>query len=284
MSNPSECGKHHFGRRRAMAGMAGSVLLPWLPAHAQTVAALKSAGVLRAGVQVSQAPWGFMDSAGRNEGFEIDLLRGFCAEVGVTPEFTAVTTSTRIPALLASKIDVIAAVMGIYPDRQKVVLFSRPYCNLDTVFIGKVGQSVKGWTDLKGLVVGVPRGTPQDAAVSKAAPSEATVRRFEDDANTLQALISGQADIIGAAATQVVNLERAAGAGKFEQKFVLSRQFNAFAVRQGQTELVAALNDFLARKVHGGELKSLYQKWTGTGMAELPTTGAEALPIIMAPY
>ena len=66
--------------------------------------------------------------------------------------------------------------MGIYPDRQKVVLFSRPYCNLDTVFFGKVGQAVKGWADLKGLVVGVPRGTPQDAAVSKAAPPEATIR------------------------------------------------------------------------------------------------------------
>lgn len=57
--------------------------------------------------------------------------------------------------------------------------------------------------------------------MSKAAPPEATVRRFEDDANTLQALISGQADIIGAAATQVANLEKAAGPGKFEQKFVL---------------------------------------------------------------
>lgn len=271
-------------RRLVLAGLAGGLLISSRRADAQTIAAIKSSGTLRAGVQVSQPPWGFMDSSGHNEGFEIDLLRAFCAEQGVAPEFTAVTTSTRIPALLASKIDVIAAVMGIYPDRQKVVLFSRPYCNLDTVFIGKVGQSVKGWSDLKGLVVGVPRSTPQDAAVSKAAPPEATIRRFEDDANTLQALISGQADIIGAAATQVANLDKAAGPGKFEQKFVLSRQFNAFAVRKGQTELVDALNDFVTRKLQTGELKALYKKWTGTEMSELPATGDEGLPIIMAPY
>jgi polar amino acid transport system substrate-binding protein len=143
---------HHALRRRAILAAAGSLLLPALPAQAQTIVALKSAGVLRAEGQVSQAPWGFMDNAGHNEGFEIELLRAFCAELGITPEFTPVTTSTRIPALLASKIDVIAAVMGIYPDRQKVVLFSRPYCNLDTVFIGKAGQAVKGWPNLKGLV------------------------------------------------------------------------------------------------------------------------------------
>lgn len=235
-------------------------------------------------MQISQAPSGFMDTSGRNESFEIDLLRAFCAELGIKPEFTPVTTSTRIPALLANKIDVIAAVMGIYPDRQKVVLFSRPYCNLDTVFIGKVGRPVKGWADLKGLTVGVPRGTPQDAAVSKAAPAEATVRCFEDDANTLQALISGQADIIGAAAMQVANLDKAAGPGKFEQKFVLSRQFNAFAVRQGQTELAGAFNDFLARKLQNGELATAHRKWAGTDIAELSATGDAALPIIMAPY
>lgn len=117
-----------------------------------------------------------MNTAGNNEGFEIDMLRAFCAELGIKPEFTPVTTSTRISALLANEIIVIAAVMGIYPDRQKVVLFSRPYCNLDTVFIGKVGQPVKGWPNFKDLTIGVSRGTPQDATVSKAAPAGASRR------------------------------------------------------------------------------------------------------------
>jgi polar amino acid transport system substrate-binding protein len=85
----------HPSRRLVLAGLAGSLLVSSLPANAQTIAALKASGTFRAGVQVSQAPWGFMDSSGRNEGFEIDLLRAFCAEQGVAPEFTAVTTSTR---------------------------------------------------------------------------------------------------------------------------------------------------------------------------------------------
>lgn len=199
-------------RRLVLAGLATSLPVSSRPANAQTIATLKASGTLRAGVQVSQAPWGFMDSSGRNEGFEIDLMRAFCAEQSVAPEFTAMTTSTRIPTLLASKIDVIAAVMGIYPDRQKVVLFSRPYCNLDTVFIGRVGQSVKGWSDLKGLVVGVPAEHPRTQRYRRrhrpkprSAGSRMTPTRFRRS-------FWGHADIVGAAATQVANLDTAAWA------------------------------------------------------------------------
>lgn len=64
----------------------------------------------------------------------------------------------------------------------------------------------------------------------------------------------------------------------------ISRQFNAFAVRQGQTELASTFNDFLARRLEDGELARSYGKWVGTDLAELPATGDEALPIIMAPY
>lgn len=74
---------HTMLRRTMLTGMVGGLLVPALPARAQSVAVLKSAGVLRAGVQISQAPWGFMDTSGRNNGFEIDLLRAFCAELGI---------------------------------------------------------------------------------------------------------------------------------------------------------------------------------------------------------
>ena len=77
---------HTLPRRTILTAMIGGLLVPALPARAQSVAALKSTGVLRAGVQISQAPWGFIDTSGRNEGFEIDLLRAFCAELGIKPD------------------------------------------------------------------------------------------------------------------------------------------------------------------------------------------------------
>jgi len=256
---------------------AVAVLAPAL-ARAQTIASIKSAGVLKVGSQVAQVPWGFTDASGKLTGFDIQVSELLAKDLGVKAEFTPVTPANRIAALLTGQVDVLAAVIGIFPDRQKVVLFSRPYTNNDTIFIGRVGMNVHGYADLKGVRVGVPRGTPQDIAVTKGAPA-AIIQRFDDDASTVQALISGQVDVIGGASTQLRNIAEVAGPGKFDQKFIVARAFNAFAVRPQSRELVDYLNDFIARKIASGELPALYKKWFGAELPELPTTGEGDAPL-----
>lgn len=178
----------------------------------------------------------------------------------------------------------LAAVMGIFPDRQKVVLFSRPYANIDNIFIGKTGANIKGWTDLQGMRVGVPRGNPLDLALTKVNLPGTIIQRFDDDSTTVQALLGGQVEVMGGAMTQVLNIAKVVGPGKFETKFVLSRGYNGFAVRPGEREWVDYLNGFLARKIASGELSALYKKWIGADLTELPTTGEgdAPLPLILA--
>ena len=263
------------------AGVASLLPLVSKAAYADAVTAIQKAGVLKAGCQVAQVPWGFTDAGGTLTGFDIELVRLAAADMGVTAEITAVTSANRVATLLTGQVDTLAAVMGIFADRQKVVLFSRPYCNNDTIFIGKAGVSVKGWGDMNGLRVGVPRGTPQDVALTKASPKGATIQRFDEDATTVQALVSGQVDIIGAASTQLGNVAKVAGAGKFDQKFVLARAFNAFACRPSDRDLATALSGFVAKSLANGQLLALFKKWIGTDLAELPATGEgpSALPI-----
>lgn len=270
--------------RRSLLTAAGvASLLPFVSeaAYADAVAAIQKAGVLKAGCQVAQVPWGFTDAGGTLTGFDVELVRLAAADMGVTAEITAVTSANRVATLLTGQVDALAAVMGIFADRQKVVLFSRPYCNNDTIFIGKAGVSVKGWGDMNGLRVGVPRGTPQDVALTKASPKGATIQRFDEDATTVQALVSGQVDIIGAASTQLGNVAKVAGAGKFDQKFVLARAFNAFACRPSDRDLATALSGFVTKSLANGQLLALFKKWIGTDLAELPATGEgpSALPI-----
>jgi polar amino acid transport system substrate-binding protein len=273
----------HLSRRSLLTAAGVASLLPFVSkaAYADAVAAIQKAGVLKAGCQVAQVPWGFTDAGGTLTGFDVELVRLAAADMGVTAEITAVTSANRVATLLTGQVDTLAAVMGIFADRQKVVLFSRPYCNNDTIFIGKAGVSVKGWGDMNGLRVGVPRGTPQDVALTKASPKGATIQRFDEDATTVQALVSGQVDIIGAASTQLGNVAKVAGAGKFDQKFVLARAFNAFACRPSDRDLATALSGFVAKSLANGQLPALFKKWIGTDLAELPATGEgpSALPI-----
>jgi polar amino acid transport system substrate-binding protein len=273
----------HLSRRSLLTAAGVASLLPFVSkaAYADAVAAIQKAGVLKAGCQVAQVPWGFTDAGGTLTGFDVELVRLAAADMGVTAEITAVTSANRVATLLTGQVDTLAAVMGIFADRQKVVLFSRPYCNNDTIFIGKADVSVKGWGDMSGLRVGVPRGTPQDVALTKAAPKGATIQRFDEDATTVQALVSGQVDLIGAASTQLGNVAKVAGAGKFDQKFVLARAFNAFACRPSDRDLATALSGFVAKSLANGQLPALFKKWISTDLAELPATGEgpSALPI-----
>jgi len=274
-------GMSNIGRRAILA--AGTALLlaslVATSAHGQSVAAIKKAGVLKVGAQVAQVPWGFTDASGKLTGYDVEFIEMVANDLGVKAEFIPVTPANRTAALLTGQVDVLAAVMGIFPDRQKAVLFSRPYAVNENVIIAKAGPPMKGWSDLKGMRIGVPRGTPQDTAVTKGNPPGATIQRFDDDATTVQALVSGQVDAIGAAVTQVNNLNKVAGAGKYESRMVLQRVFNGAAVRPGEREWVGYLNDLIGHKIASGELPALYKKWIGGDLPQLPTSGEGEAPL-----
>jgi polar amino acid transport system substrate-binding protein len=253
-------------------------------AHAQKVADIKKSGVLKIGAQVAQVPWGFSDKSGKLTGYDIEFAELLAKDLGVKADFTPVTVANRTAALLTGQVDVLAAVVTILADRQKVVLFSRPYSYLDTVLIGKTAlPAMKTYAELKGLRIGVPRGSVQDNAVTQV-NSGATIQRF-DDAAAVQALLSGQVDLAGAAATQLGPIAQVAGSGKFDVKLVVSRGYQGAAVRPGEREWVDYINNFIARKSANGELGALYKKWIGLELGtSLPESGeiATALPTFIA--
>lgn len=253
-------------------------------AQAQKVADIKKSGVLKVGAQVAQVPWGFSDKSGKLTGYDIEFAELLAKDLGVKPEFTPVTVANRTAALLTGQVDVLAAVVTILADRQKVVLFSRPYSYLETVLIGKASlPAMKGYADLKGLRIGVPRGSVQDSAVTQASTG-ATIQRFDDDAAAVQALLSGQVDLAGAAHTQLGSIAQIAGAGKYDIKLVLARGFQGAALRPGEREWMSYVNDFIGRKIASGELNALYRKWIGQDMnREMPASGETeaALPIVV---
>ena len=254
-------------------------------AHAQKVADIKKSGVLKIGAQVAQVPWGFSDKNNKLTGYDIEFAELLAKDLGVKAEFTPVTVANRTAALLTGQVDVLVAVVTILADRQKVVLFSRPYSYLDTVLIGKSSLPVmKSYSELKGQRIGVPRGSVQDNAVTKV-NTGATIQRFDDDAAAVQALLTGQVDLAGAAATQLGPIAQVAGPGKYDIKLVVSRGYQGAAVRPGEREWVNYINDFIARKLASGELGALYKKWINQDLGkDLPTTGETeaALPNFVA--
>ena len=139
------------------------------------------------------------------------------------------------------------------------------------VVFGSKKASIKGPADLKGLRVGVARASTQDIALTAVAPAGTEIRRFDDDASGMQALMSGQVDALGCSTTVAAQIAKRAPANTYEDKFLLRQQVMGVAMRPGQTQLDKAVNDFIDRNKANGELNKLYQKWLGT---ELPAMQA----------
>jgi polar amino acid transport system substrate-binding protein len=268
--------------RRAAIALVATLALTGL-AHAQKVADIKKAGVLKIGAQVAQVPFGFTDKAGKLTGFDIEFAEMLAKDLGVKPEFTPVTVANRTAALLTGQVDMLAAVVTVLADRQKAVLFSRPYCYNEVVLIGKADlPAMKTFEDTKKYRIGVPRGSTQDASVTQA-KAGSVIQRFDDDAAAVQALLSNQVDLVGASNTQLPNIEQVAGAGKYSIKLVLTRNYQSVAVRPGEQEWVGYINDFIERKTKSGELGAMFKKWFQAEMKALPTAGMTeaALPVVV---
>src|SRR5947209_1631879 len=79
------------------------------------------------------------------------------------------------------------------------LFFSIP-ANAQTVaeinIVAPKATKIAAAADIASLTIGVPRASAQDTAVTKAAPN-ATIRRFDDDAATIQAMLSGQVQAVG---------------------------------------------------------------------------------------
>ncbi|RCW76314.1 transporter substrate-binding domain-containing protein [Pseudorhodoferax soli] len=240
-----------------------------LPAAAQTVADIKKKGEITIGMLVDFPPYGTTNAQNQPDGYDADVARLLAKDLGVKANIVPVTGPNRIPFLLTNKVDVLVASLAVTPERAKQVDFSTPYAAATIVLYGAAKVQLKEPADLKGKRVGVARASTQDVALTAIAPEGTEIRRFDDDASAMQALMSGQVDAIGCSTTVAAQIAKRAPAGTYENKFNLRQQVMGVAMRPGQAELKKTLDEFVDRNKKNGELNKLYQKWLGTDFPAL---------------
>jgi polar amino acid transport system substrate-binding protein len=221
-----------------------------------------------------------VNTAGASEGFDADIGKAFAKFLGVDVEFSPLAVVNRIPALTTGRVDILFATMGMLPDRAKVVQFSKPYVANIIQLVGAKSAVVKTNEDMKKLVIGVPRSSVQDTQVTKNAPEGTTIRRFDDDAATIQALASGQVDAVGG---NMFYLDRinSVKPGVYETKLEFTRLYNGACTRLGDKELNAAANTFIDQIKTNGVLASAYGTWMKLTPPSFPEA-IDGIPFIAA--
>ncbi|MGO8088543.1 transporter substrate-binding domain-containing protein [Rhizobium leguminosarum] len=270
--------KSMLTRRNAMLGAAALVAAVTLaqPAAAVTPDEIKARGKIIVGIQGDNPPWGFVTSGGKQDGLDADIATLFAKELGVSVEFVPLEVNNRIPALTAGRVDVLFATMAMLPDRAKAVQFSKPYVANAIVLIGPKSAEIKKNDDMAKFTVGVAKGAAQDTQVTKNAPPSTTIRRYDGDAASVQALVSGQVETLGGNIFYMDRVEKARP-GEFENKLEFQKLYNGACTRLGEKEINAALNTFIDKIKANGELKAVYDKWMKVPVPEFPET-LEGIP------
>lgn len=273
----------HPTRRSLLAAGAALSLAPALiasRASAQTVASLKQKGKVVIGIQGDNPPWGFVTTAGVQDGLDADIGRLFAQLLGVQAEFVPLAVANRIPALVTGRVDILFATMAMLPDRAKAVQYSKPYVANEIQLVAAKTTEVKSDADMGKLVIGVPRSSVQDTQVTNRAPGGTTIRRFDDDAATIQALLSGQVQAVGANAFYVQRLNQARP-GVFEKKLSFTSLYNGACTRLGEREINAEANRFVDMIRGNGELTKIYRKWMDTDPPAFPDA-IEGVPFVVS--
>jgi polar amino acid transport system substrate-binding protein len=140
-----------------------------LSAHAaDALDKIKSAGVIKVGMNTDYRPFGMRQPNGEIVGIEPDLAREIGKQLGVKVELVPVQPANRIQLLQQGRIDVILSSMTYNEERSKVVTFIRPfYYAGGTGLIARKGTGFKSWADLRGKDVCGVQGTYYNRAVSE---------------------------------------------------------------------------------------------------------------------
>ncbi|MFB9951961.1 transporter substrate-binding domain-containing protein [Rhizobium puerariae] len=234
---------------------------------ADTLAKIKSAGVIRIAIDLSVPPWSFKDDKLEPTGSEVGTAKLLASDLGVKMEIVETNGANRIPFLMQDRADIIISALSITDERKKTIAFSLPYSGTSTYVAAPKDMNIKSFADLAGKRIGVTRGTTNDTDITKSAPADAEVVRFEDEATTMTALVSNQLDLVAQSSTLIAIINQKNPGKNLEAKLPLRTAPMGIGMRKEDVELKKWVDEWVKKNVANGKLQAIYKQFQG---ADLP--------------
>lgn len=225
---------------------------------------LAAAADLRIGVEGAYPPFSAVDESGELVGFDIEIARALCAEMGAECELVQQDWDGIIPALLAKKYDAIVASMSDTEERRQQVSFTGRYYKDGAKFVRKKGAGGRvSYNGLAGKKVGVQRGTVTDSFLT-AEFKGAEIRRYDTLENAHLDLSQGRLDLV--LADQFVQTDWTEKNPEFEtvgHTYTNSEYFGdiSIAVRKEDDALREKLNAAIKAIRANGKYKAINDKY-----------------------
>lgn len=219
-----------------------------------------SKGKIVIGTDATYPPMEATDANGALVGYDIDLGRKIAENLSVTAEFKDITWDDLFPALVNKEVDVIISAVTINDERELIYDFTDPYLNAGQVIITqKTNTTISTTADLQGLKIAVQSGTTNEAEALKYTGVDMVVA-FENFEDATAALVAGEADAIFSDLTNAKGIIESNPELKIASA-PFTNDYYGVVVRQGESDLVGAINEILDSLRQQGFLVFLQQKW-----------------------
>lgn len=233
-----------------------------------SIEAIKQRGTIKIGVFSDKAPFGYVDSNGENQGFDVFIAKRFAKDLlgdESKAEFVLVDAASRVAYLESNKVDMIMANFTVTDDRKEKVDFANPYMKVSLGIVSPESAPIKSADELKGKKIIVAKGTTAETFMTENYPDVELVK-YEQYSEIFQALKDGRGDGILSDNTEVIAWAKDNPGFTVGVSTLGSQDTIAPAVAKGNTELQEWINTELetlgkenfVHKAYEETLKSVY--------------------------
>lgn len=250
-----------LGKHFTAAAMLLGLMLGGATAQANQLEQVEKAGVLKVAVPQDFPPFGSIGTDMQPHGYDIDMAAYLAKSMHVKLQLVPVTSANRIPYLQTGKVDLVISSMGKNPERSKVIDFSDAYAPFYLGVFGSDSEQVKGAAELSGKTIAVTRGSVEDLELSKIAPQDTTIKRFEDNNSTLASYLSGQVSLVATGNLVVTEIANRYPGKAPKTKFMLKNSPCFVGLMKNEPELLNKVNTLIKQAKQQGVLEGFSEKW-----------------------
>ena len=247
--------------------------------NAASLADVKARGYMLVATEDDYKPFEFIEN-GKPTGFTNDMLDLFRKVASVQIRQEVIPWTGLLPGVSTGKYDAAVTAVLITNERERFLDFCSPVAEATNYYVTrKSDRSITTIKDLSGKKCGVQAGSEMlnslpelEAMLKQSNGRMGEVVQYVSYPEAYQDLAIGRTDYV---VNTVINLQSLLKdkPNLFAMGQPVSRKFYiAWAVRKGNTEMRALLNDFLLAQRRNGEMTRLQTKWFGKSFDDMPET------------
>lgn len=236
--------------------------------NSSSIEEIKKRGVIKIGVFADKPPFGYVDSNGKNQGYDVYIAKRFAKDLlgdESKVQFVLVDAASRVAYLESKKVDIIMANFTVTDERKEKVDFANPYMKLSLGIVSPDNAKITSIDQLKGKKLIVAKGTTAETYFTKNYPN-IELLKFDQYTEIFSALKDKRGAAIANDNTELIAWAKATPGFTVAIPTIGGQDTIAPAVAKGNKELLGWINNELEtlgkekfmHKAYEETLKSVY--------------------------